>query len=65
MFGAGVYTSLVSSKADGYCKNVDRTLGTKVMIVNHVALGNTKLAKAADHDMMHAGALYNSVRNCG
>jgi hypothetical protein len=65
MFGPGIYSTLVSSKADDYTSNTDdpgvKHLKTRVMIVNHVALGRTKTMYEASHDMQHAPHLYNSV----
>lgn len=61
MFGPGIYSSLVSSKADIYSGNVDRYVKTRVMIVNQVSLGRTKMMFEASHDMQHAPLLYNSV----
>ncbi|PPQ71167.1 hypothetical protein CVT26_011028 [Gymnopilus dilepis] len=61
MFGPGIYSTLVSSKADDYSTNSDTTLRTRVMIVNHVALGRSKTMYEASHDMQHAPHLYNSV----
>ena len=63
MFGPGIYSTLVSSKADDYTSNVDDVrMKTRVMIVNHVALGRSKIMYEASHDMQHAPHLYNSVR---
>lgn len=61
MFGPGIYSSNVSSKADIYSGNVDRTVRDRVMIVNQVSLGRTKIMYDASHDMQHAPHLYNSV----
>ncbi|KAF9035285.1 hypothetical protein BJ165DRAFT_1533777 [Panaeolus papilionaceus] len=61
MFGPGIYSTKVSSKADDYTGNSDSTLRTSTMIVNHVALGRTKIMHAAAHDMTHAPHMYNSV----
>ncbi|PPR03601.1 hypothetical protein CVT24_007590 [Panaeolus cyanescens] len=61
MFGPGIYSTRVSSKADDYTGNSDSTLRTSTMIVNHVALGRTKIMHAAQHDMTHAPHMYNSV----
>jgi len=61
MFGPGIYSSMVSSKADIYSGNVDRTVRDRVMIVNQVSLGRTKIMYEASHDMQHAPHLYNSV----
>jgi len=61
MFGPGIFSSLVSSKADIYSKNVDRWVRDRVMIVNQVSLGRTKIMYEASHDMQHAPHLYNSV----
>ena len=61
MFGPGIYSSLVSSKADIYSKNVNGTVANRVMIVNQVSLGRTKTMYEASHDMQHAPHLYNSV----
>jgi len=61
MFGPGIYATGVSSKADDYSSNVDSHLQTRVMIINHVALGRSKTMYEASHDMQHAPHLYNSV----
>ncbi|KDR72783.1 hypothetical protein GALMADRAFT_252042 [Galerina marginata CBS 339.88] len=61
MFGPGIYSTAVSSKADDYSTNVDATLRTRVMIINHVVLGRSKTMYEASHDMQHAPHLYNSV----
>lgn len=65
MFGPGIYSTMASSKADDYTSNTDDTLmkdvKTRVMIVNHVALGRSKIMYEASHDMQHAPHLYNSV----
>jgi hypothetical protein len=63
MFGPGIYSTNVSSKADDYSVGTNTTLRTRVMIVNHVALGRTKMMYEASHDMQHAPLLFNSV--CG
>jgi hypothetical protein len=63
MFGPGIYSSLVSSKADIYSINADnmRSLKNRVMILNQVSLGRTKTMFEASHEMQHAPHLYNSV----
>jgi hypothetical protein len=61
MFGPGIYSSLVSSKADIYTKNANGSVRNQVMIINQVSLGRTKMAFEASHDMQHAPHLYNSV----
>jgi len=61
MFGPGIYSTLASSKADDYVSNAENNLRTRVMIVNHVALGRTKTMYEASHDMQHAPHLFNSV----
>ncbi|KAF8808949.1 hypothetical protein BYT27DRAFT_7188486 [Phlegmacium glaucopus] len=61
MFGPGIYSSLVSSKADIYATNADRYVKNRVMIINQVSLGRTKMMHEASHDMQHAPHLYNSV----
>ena len=61
MFGPGIYSSLVSSKADIYTENLNGSLRNRVMIVNEVSLGRTKTMYEASHDMQHAPHLYNSV----
>jgi len=61
MFGPGIYSTSVSSKADDYTSNANDWTKTRVMIVNHVALGRTKMMYEASHDMQHAPHLYNSV----
>ncbi|KAF8152343.1 hypothetical protein B0H34DRAFT_724786 [Crassisporium funariophilum] len=61
MFGPGIYSSLVSSKADDYSTNVNTGVRNRVMIVNHVSLGRSKIMHEASHDMQHAPHLYNSV----
>ncbi|KAF9523009.1 hypothetical protein CPB83DRAFT_822095 [Crepidotus variabilis] len=65
MFGPGIYSTLISSKADDYTSNTDDTImknvKSRVMIVNHVALGRTKIMYEASHDTQHAPHLYNSV----
>ena len=62
MFGPGIYSTNVSSKADDYSVGFNNTtVRTRVMIVNHVALGRTKMMYEASHDMQHAPLLFNSV----
>lgn len=61
MFGPGIYSTLVSSKADDYTTNVAYNRQTRIMIVNHVALGRSKMMYEPSHDMQHAPHLYNSV----
>ena len=61
MFGPGIYSSLVSSKADIYSINANSSVRNRVMIVNQVSLGRTKTMFEASHDMQHAPHLYNSV----
>jgi len=63
MFGPGIYSTNVSSKADDYSVgyNTNTSVRTRVMIVNHVALGRTKMMYEASHDMQHAPLLFNSV----
>ncbi|KAF8193784.1 hypothetical protein BJ912DRAFT_231340 [Pholiota molesta] len=61
MFGPGIYSTRVSSKADDYSNTSDPSVYTRVMIVNHVALGRSKTMYEASHDMQHAPHLYNSV----
>ena len=61
MFGPGIYSSLVSSKADIYSTNTDRSVRNRVLIVNQVSLGRTKTMFKADHDIQHAPHLYNTV----
>ena len=61
MFGPGIYSTSVSSKADDYTSNANDWTKTRVMIVNHVAVGRTKMMYEACHDMQHAPHLYNSV----
>ena len=61
MFGPGIYSTFVSSKADDYTSNVSYNRETRVMIVNHVALGRSKMMYEPSHDMQHAPHLYNSV----
>ncbi|PPQ90488.1 hypothetical protein CVT25_014771, partial [Psilocybe cyanescens] len=61
MFGPGIYSTAVSSKADDYTTNAQSSVQTRVMIVNHVALGRSKTMYDASHDMQHAPHLYNSV----
>jgi hypothetical protein len=61
MFGPGIYCTAVSSKADDYISNASDWSKTRVMIVNHVALGRSKMMYEASHDMQHAPHLYNSV----
>jgi Poly(ADP-ribose) polymerase catalytic domain len=61
MFGPGVYFTNVSSKADGYSGNTDNKLRTRVMIVNRVALGLSKIMHEASQEMQHAPSLFNSV----
>ncbi|KAF9565448.1 ADP-ribosylation [Agrocybe pediades] len=61
MFGPGIYSTAVSSKADIYCSKAYTTQRHRVMIVNHVALGRSKTMYEASHDMQHAPHLYNSV----
>ena len=63
MFGPGIYSTNVSSKADDYSANTGNTsTRTRVMIVNHVALGRSKMMYEASHDMQHAPQMFNSVR---
>ena len=61
MFGPGIYSTSVSSKADDYTSNANDWTKTRIMIVNHVAVGRTKMMYEACHDMQHAPHLYNSV----
>jgi uncharacterized protein (DUF952 family) len=61
MFGFGIYSTSVSSKADDYTSNANDLSKTRIMIVNHVALGRSKMMYEASHDMQHAPHLYNSV----
>ncbi|KJA22713.1 hypothetical protein HYPSUDRAFT_40822 [Hypholoma sublateritium FD-334 SS-4] len=61
MFGPGIYSTEVSSKADIYADNVGASQNKHVMIVNHVALGRSKMMYEASHDMQHAPPMYNSV----
>jgi len=61
MFGPGIYSSLVSSKADIYSMNKNGTMRSRVMIINQVSLGRTKMMFEASHDMQHAPHLFNSV----
>jgi len=61
MFGPGIYSSLVSSKADIYAINANGSVRSQVMIINQVSLGRTKTMYEASHDMQHAPHLYNSV----
>jgi len=65
MFGPGIYSTNVSSKADDYSANNNFNTRTRVMIVNHVALGRSKLMYEASHDMQHAPHMFNSVRVYG
>lgn len=62
MFGPGIYSTEVSSKADIYADIVGVSQNKHVMIVNHVALGRSKIMYEASHDMQHAPPMYNSVR---
>jgi hypothetical protein len=63
MFGPGIYSTNVSSKADDYSANSGNvSIRTRVMIVNHVALGRSKMMYEASHDMQHAPQMFNSVR---
>ena len=62
MFGPGIYSTEVSSKADIYADNVGASQNKQIMIVNHVALGRSKIMYEASHDMQHAPPMYNSVR---
>ena len=63
MFGPGIYSTNVSSKADDYSANTGNvSIRTRVMIVNHVALGRSKMMYEASHDMQHAPQMFNSVR---
>ena len=62
MFGPGIYSTNVSSKADDYSVNNTNGTRTRVMIVNHVALGRSKMMYEASHDMQHAPQMFNSVR---
>ncbi|TEB22902.1 hypothetical protein FA13DRAFT_1640556, partial [Coprinellus micaceus] len=59
MFGTGIYSTNVSSKADLYASRNRPHL--KSVILNHVVLGRTQLMKAADHSLQHAPDIYNSV----
>lgn len=61
MFGPGIYSTSVSSKADDYTSNANDWTKTRIMIVNHVTLGRSKMMYEASHDMQHAPHLYNSV----
>lgn len=61
MFGPGIYSTSVSSKADDYTSNANDWAKTRIMIVNHVTLGRSKMMYEASHDMQHAPHLYNSV----
>ncbi|KAF5319739.1 hypothetical protein D9619_008877 [Psilocybe cf. subviscida] len=64
MFGYGIYSSSVSSKADGYSRNVGANQyirRPRAMVVNHVAMGKTSMMYKADHDLTHAPITFNSV----
>ncbi|KAF9474500.1 ADP-ribosylation [Pholiota conissans] len=61
MFGSGIYSTQVSSKADEYSGNADPYVHTRVMILNQVALGRSKIMYEASHEMQHAPPMYNSV----
>jgi len=39
-FGAGIYTSACSSKADDYSSNADQPAGLRVLLVSRVVVGN-------------------------
>ena len=64
MFGPGIYSTSISSKADDYAGATltGTNLPTKIMILNHVALGKSKTMFDALHEMQHAPPMYNSVR---
>ncbi len=63
MFGPGIYST------EGVVQGRQSTQTTwgasqnkQIMIVNHVALGRSKIMYEASHDMQHAPPMYNSVR---
>ncbi|KJA16899.1 hypothetical protein HYPSUDRAFT_219214 [Hypholoma sublateritium FD-334 SS-4] len=60
MFGRGIYTTEVSSKADVYVDNVDDSQDS-IMILNQVALGRSKIMYEACHNMQAAPPTYDSV----
>ena len=63
MFGPGIYSTSISSKADDYAgATLTGTNLFKIMILNHVALGKSKTMYDALHEMQHAPPMYNSVR---
>ena len=62
MFGPGIYTTKVSSKADVYVDNVGSGQNKRIMIVNLVALGRSKIMYEASHGMQDAPPMYDSVR---
>jgi len=60
MFGNGIYSTNVSSKAD-YYTTPNSTDGLKCVILNHVVLGRTTLMTTADQSLQHAPDIFNSV----
>lgn len=68
MFGTGIYSTNVSSKADIYARagaftpfTYSSTKRLKSVILNHVVLGRTELMLAADQSLQHAPGTHNSV----
>ncbi|TFK24447.1 ADP-ribosylation, partial [Coprinopsis marcescibilis] len=59
MFGIGIYSTTVSSKAHGYASRNNPSL--KTIILNHVVLGRSVLMMQHDHSLQHAPDIYNSV----
>lgn len=62
MFGHGIYTTKVSSKADDYVENTDASENIRLMIVNQVALGCSMIMTEASRDMQDAPSTCDSVR---
>ncbi|KJA19045.1 hypothetical protein HYPSUDRAFT_204955 [Hypholoma sublateritium FD-334 SS-4] len=61
MFGPGIYTTEVSSKADDYVDNASASKNDRIMIVNQVALGRSKIMYEASRNMQAAPPMYDSV----
>ena len=61
MFGAGIYTTEVSSKADVHVDKVGANQNKRIMIVNLVALGHSKLMYDASNGLQDAPPMFNSV----
>ncbi|KAF6752613.1 hypothetical protein DFP72DRAFT_1070183 [Ephemerocybe angulata] len=63
MFGTGIYSTNVSSKADLYAspRRLTGRATLKSVILNHVVLGRTQLMLSADQSLQHAPDIYNSV----